>query len=555
MLTSLTIQDIVLIERLHLDCGRGLTVMTGETGAGKSILLDSLGLALGNRADSALVRHGQDQGSVTAIFHLPKTHGVYEILKEQGLSADEDLFLRRVVTNDGRSRAFINDQPVSATLLRQVGEQLVEIHGQHDDRGLLDARGHRDLLDAYAGHDGLLAAVRDAYAALRDVQGALKKALSTQEEAKRDEDYLRHAMEELDKLNPQEGEEAELSERRALMQQGEAVAEGLNEVIQMLGVDGGPDAVLRGAIRRLEKLSARAGDLLEESLAALDRAAIEAGEALAKLEETQSQIDFDQSELERIEARLFDIRGLARKHSVLADDLPKLRADMAERLDAIDHGAERIEALEADVAAKRAAFERAVVALSKSREKYAATMGDAVNAELAPLKLEKARFKVVLEALQTEQWNGEGGERVAFEISTNPGAPFGPLIKIASGGELSRFILALKVVLADKSGARTMIFDEVDRGVGGATASAIGDRLARLAEAAQVLVVTHSPQVAARGQNHWRIEKHERTGATITHVAHLADGERREEIARMLSGAIITNEARAAADSLLIGTA
>jgi len=554
MLVGLNIQDIVLIKRLNLDFGAGLAVMTGETGAGKSILLDSLGLALGNRADSGLLRHGSSQAMVTASFFVPNNHAVHKLLVEQGLDATDELLLRRTVNADGRSRAFINDQPVSASFLRQVGDVLVEIHGQHDDRGLLDARGHRDLLDVFADHDGLLANCAQSYRQWRESQKALNDALNMQEEAQRDEEYLRHAMEELDKLNPQPGEEAELAERRALMQQGEALSEGMSDTLEALSRDGGPDTQLRGAIRRLEKLNASSG-LLDELLEALDRAAIEAEEAVFKLQKMHDGLDFDQNELEAIEARLFEIRALARKHSCPPDVLVELKSNLEARLEAIDGGADKIAALRKECSELRGVFEAAVGALTKSRETAATALSEAVNQELPPLKLDKARFKAVLEPLDKDHWQAEGGEKVAFEVSTNPGAPFGPIIKIASGGELSRFILALKVALADKSGARTMIFDEVDRGVGGATASAIGDRLARLAETAQLMVVTHSPQVAARGANHWRIQKSEQDDATVTTVVPLAIDDRREEIARMLSGAFVTDEARAAADSLLRGAA
>lgn len=555
MLTSLTIQDVVLIQRLHLEFDAGLSVMTGETGAGKSILLDSLGLALGNRADSGLVRHGAPQAGVTAVFHVGEDHPAQSVLEDQGLPVSAEILLRRTINSDGRSRAFINDQPVSASLLRRIGDLLVEIHGQHDDRGLLDVRGHRELLDLFAGHQELLSDSASKYNQWREAKSALSQALEAQAEAQRDEDYLRHSVEELDKLNPLPDEEEQLAERRAFMQHGEALAEGLSEAVETLSRDGGPDAILRTAIRRLEKLHANTGEVLKDVLETLDRAAIEADEAVEKVVRTHATLDFDQTELDAIEARLFDIRGLARKHGCPPQFLPQLRSDLVLKLEAIDGGAEKIAGLEADLLKADQSFEKAVMKLRKSREQACKALGDAVNAELSPLRLEKAQFRVVLEPLDKEQWQLQGGERISFEISTNPGSAFGPLIKIASGGELSRFILALKVALADRSGARTMVFDEVDRGVGGATASAIGERLARLADNAQVMVVTHSPQVAARGLGHWRIEKADNSGATVTSVIALDIPERREEIARMLSGAQVTDEARAAADSLLRGAA
>ncbi|MGD8327535.1 MAG: AAA family ATPase, partial [Sphingomonadales bacterium] len=404
MLVGLNIQDIVLIERLTLDFGAGLTVMTGETGAGKSILLDSLGLALGNRADSGLVRHGCAQGIVTAEFFAPEGHPVHGILNEQGLSGDTQILLRRSVNADGRSRAFINDQPVSAGLLRQVGDVLVEIHGQHDDRGLLDARGHRDLLDLFADHEDLRTACSQTHTAWKAAQRAFDEALAVQEEAQRDEEFLRHAMDELDKLNPQEGEEAELAERRALMQQGESLAEGLDETLEQLTRDSAPDTLLRGAIRRLEKLNAPTGGVLDDLLATLDRAAIEAEEAVLKLQRVHDSLDFDQGELEAVEARLFDIRALSRKHGCPPDSLSEFRQELGAKLEAIDGGADKIAGLQKQCVAARENFENSVVALSQSRAKAADALAEVVNEELPPLKLEKAKFQAVLEPLEKGQW-------------------------------------------------------------------------------------------------------------------------------------------------------
>ncbi|MFZ5609546.1 MAG: DNA repair protein RecN [Pseudomonadota bacterium] len=553
MLSSLSIQDIVLIDRLDFHCGPGLSVLTGETGAGKSILLDALGLALGSRADSALIRQGANQGSVTARFDLPTDHEVARLLGDQGIAFDGELLLRRVISADGRNRAFINDQPVSATLLRQIGEQLVEIHGQHDDRGLVNPAGHRALLDAFGGHQALLDAAATRYEAWQEALAALDAAQARQKEAEREEDYLRHAGQELARLDPRPGEEAALAQERALMLKGQAVAEGLSEVAATLSADGGIDAVLRGALRRLERLAEKAEGVLEEPLAALDRAAEETAEAVHQLDAAMERLSFDPQRLETVEVRLFDIRAQARKHGCLPDELAALREDLAARLAAIDTGAERMAALAQQAEKARRAFHGAVAALTAAREEAARRLDAAVNRELAPLKLDKAKFRTRLAPLGEESWSASGGERVAFEVATNPGAPFGPLIKIASGGELARFILALKVALAAQGPASAMIFDEVDRGVGGATASAVGERLARLAQGGQVIVVTHSPQVAARAGVHWRIEKTHGRGHSLTRITRLDDKARREELARMLSGARVTEEARAAAASLLTG--
>ena len=551
MLTNLSIRNVVLIEALDLEFGTGLGVLTGETGAGKSILLDSLGLALGARADSGLVRSGEAQASVTATFDIPRAdHRAAELLASNGIELDagEPLIIRRTLKADGGSRAFVNDQACSAALLRDLGGTLVEIHGQHDDRGLLNPRGHRQLLDAYGRCDS--ASVARAYAAWREAADRLAESRAAVEVAARDRDYLTHAVEELSRFGPEPGEEAALAEERATMQKGARLADDLSAVTECLtGSDGGL-AQLRQAARRLDRMVGEY-EPLAEVLAALDRAVIEAGEAEDRLASAADALSFDPARLDAIETRLFDLRGLARKHQVAADDLAALRDDMAAKLAAIEGGEEHIAALEADVAATAAAYHEAAQTLSAQRKDAAARLDAAVAAELAPLKLDAARFRTTVAALDEGQWSAQGMDRVEFEISTNPGAPFAPLVKIASGGELSRFILALKVALAERGGADTLIFDEIDRGVGGAVASAIGDRLARLAQSNQILVVTHSPQVAARGAGHMLIAKASDGTVTRTGVHALSDGERREEIARMLSGAEITAEARAQADRLL----
>jgi DNA repair protein RecN (Recombination protein N) len=550
MLTALAIRDVVLIEALDLEFGHGLGTLTGETGAGKSILLDALGLALGARADSGLVRNGAAQAVVTASFDLPSDHRTATLLAENGLAAEpgEPLVIRRIVKADGGSRAFVNDQPASATLLRDLGAMLVEIHGQHDDRGLLNPRGHRALLDAFGRHDAR--GVADAWRAWRQAEDAVTVARADIENAERDREWLEHAVAELGDFSAEPGEEATLAAERSDMQKGARLADDLQGVSAHLdGSDGGLSA-LRQAARRLDRIAGE-HPLLAEALAALDRAVIEASEAEDSLAAAARALSFDPARLETVETRLFDLRALARKHRVDADGLADLHRELAERLSRIEAGGAGLAAMEATARAARTAYSDAAEALSASRIAAAARLDAAVAGELAPLKLDAARFRTIVDPLPESQWAAGGRDRVEFEISTNPGAPFAPLTKIASGGELSRFILALKVALADEGGATTMIFDEIDRGVGGAVASAIGERLARLATKAQLLVVTHSPQVAARGRHHWLIAKSHDGLVTRTGVRTLDAGERREEIARMLSGAEVTAEARAQAARLL----
>lgn len=553
MLTALSIRNVVLIEALDLEFGPGLGVLTGETGAGKSILLDSLGLALGARADTGLVRQGEERASVTATFAEPDAgHPLRSILTENGIELvpGEPLIIRRTLRADGGSRGFINDQPCSAGLLREIGGCLIEIHGQHDDRGLLNPRGHRALLDAFGRCDS--GAVAAAHEVWRTAEAALAKAREEVENAARDRDYLQHSIAELAAFDPQEGEEEALATERSDMQKGARLADELTTVGELLlGSEGGL-AQLRQAARRLDRMAGE-HDLLAEALASLDRAVIEASEAEEKLAAAGEALSYDPDRLEAIETRLFDLRALARKHRVEPDQLGALYKEMAGKLARMDAGAEGLHQLEAELAAKASAYKAAAEKLSAERREAAARLDHAVAAELAPLKLDAARFRTVVEPLPEGQWGSGGADRVEFEISTNPGAPFAPLIKIASGGELSRFILALKVALAEEGGADTMIFDEIDRGVGGAVASAIGERLARLSQKNQLLVVTHSPQVAARGRTHMLIAKASDGAVTRTGVHALGDGDRREEIARMLSGAAITEEARAQADRLLEG--
>jgi len=547
MLRQLAINNIVLVERLELEFEPGLGVLTGETGAGKSILLDALGLALGARADTALVRAGQESASVTAEIELPPDHPAIGLLDEQGIGLEpgEALIIRRTLKSDGGSRAFVAGASAPAGLLRDIGGLAVEVHGQHDDRGLLNPKGHRSLLDAFGKID--VSQVERAWAEVTRIEAELLEARSTAAAAERDRDWLQHASAEIEALAPEEGEETRLAEERAAMQAGLKAGESLTGLDELLGGSEGALAQLRHAARRIER-GAADHPLLADALAALDRALIEASEAEDRIARAAEAMAFDPARLEQAEARLFDIRGLARKHRIEPDQLAALGAQMRSQLAAIEAGGEQIEALDRQLAVARAGYVSAANALSKRRHEAATQLDSAVASELVPLKLDAARFRT---AISPAEPGRSGTDKVEFEVSTNPGSPFGPLTKIASGGELSRFILALKVALAEAGSAATMIFDEVDRGVGGAVASAIGERLARLAGQSQVLVVTHSPQVAARASHHYRIEKSHGPDGTRTSVRKLNTEERREEIARMLSGASITEEARAQASRLL----
>ncbi len=547
MLRQLAIQNVVLVDRLELEFEPGLGVLTGETGAGKSILLDALGLALGARADMGLVRSGQDGAVVSAELALPADHPIHRLLEEQGIEpeAGEPLIIRRTLKSDGGSRAFIGGTSVPAGLLREVGVLGVEVHGQHDDRGLLNPKGHRDLLDAFGGLDAGTVAI--AWAEIMRIEAELGRARAEAAAAERDREFLEHACAEIESLAPEEGEETRLAEERAAMQAGVKAGDSLTGLDELLGGSEGALAILRQAARRIER-GAPDHPLLAEALASLDRALIEANDADEKIARAADALAFDPARLEQVEARLFEIRGLARKHRVEADALANLSQQMRRQLSAIEAGSESIAELDRQLVRARERYSAAAERLSEQRRESAKQLDSAVAEELHPLKLDAAKFRTDIVAAEP---GPSGTDRVEFEVSTNPGAPFGPLTRIASGGELSRFILALKVALAEAGTAATMIFDEVDRGVGGAVASAIGERLARLAQESQVLVVTHSPQVAARALHHYRIEKSHGTDGTRTSVRKLTDSERREEIARMLSGAAITDEARAQAARLL----
>jgi DNA repair protein RecN (Recombination protein N) len=547
MLRQLSIRNIVLVEQLDLEFENGLGVLTGETGAGKSILLDALGLALGARADVGLVRAGEDSASVSAELELPSSHAVHALLEEQGVetAAGEPLIVRRLLKSDGGSRAFLGGTSVPAGLLRDLGAMAVEIHGQQDDRGLLNPKAHRALLDAFGRLD--LLEVETAWNEVVRAEAELLEARTELAGAERDREWLEHASGEIEALSPQEGEETRLTEERSAMQAGLRAGESLAGLDELLGGPDGALSLMRQAARRIER-GGTDHPLLADALAALDRALIDAAEAEDRIGRAAEALAFDPMRLERVETRLFDIRGLARKHRVEPDALAALGAEMRSRLAGIESSEERIAKLDRQLLAARESYSQAAGRLGTARQLAADRLDLAVAAELAPLKLDSARFRTAIVASEP---GPAGTDRVEFEVSTNPGAPFGPLTRIASGGELSRFILALKVALAEAGTAATMIFDEVDRGVGGAVASAIGERLARLAEVSQVLVVTHSPQVAARASNHYRIEKSHGPEGTSTTVRKLSAEERREEIARMLSGASITEEARAQALRLL----
>jgi len=547
VLRQLAIRNVVLVEQLELEFDTGLGVLTGETGAGKSILLDALGLALGARSDAGLVRSGEDAASVSAEIELPSGHPVHALLTDQGMESaeGEPLILRRSLKADGGSRAFVGASSVPAGLLREIGALAVEVHGQHDERGLLNPRGHRALLDAFGGLD--VTKVASAWSTVIQIEADLMQSQAELAAAERDRDYLSHSLSEIDALSPEAGEETRLADERAAMQAGLKAGESLSGLDDLLGGSDGALAQLRLAARRIER-GAADHPLLADALAALDRAVIEASEAEDKIARAADALTFDPARLEATEARLFDIRGLARKHRVEPDALAELADRMRAQLSEIEAGGERIAELDRALDQARVHYSELASDLSRQRHDAARKLDEAVAAELHPLKLDAARFRT---ALAQAEPGSAGTDKVEFEVSTNPGTPFGPLTKIASGGEMSRFVLALKVALAEAGSAGTMIFDEIDRGVGGAVASAIGERLARLAMQSQVLVVTHSPQVAARATHHFRIEKTHGADGTRTTVRRLDGDERREEIARMLSGAAVTDEARAQAARLL----
>jgi DNA repair protein RecN (Recombination protein N) len=556
MLARLSIRDIVLIERLDIEFARGLAVLTGETGAGKSILLDAFALALGGRGDANLVRHGVEQGQVTAVFDLAKGHPALVILAANGFEDTGEMILRRVQLADGRTRAFINDQSASVQTLKAVGAALVEIHGQHDERALVDAATHRRLLDAFAGLDKDVVALESLWEDRKVAYATLDAHRANMERAARDADYLRHAADELKKLKPKDGEETALAERRTGMMQGEKIAADLREAQDAVSGHHSPISTLAAAVRRLERRAGSSPGFIEPAVKAIDTAINALEEADQHLTAALIAADFDPSELERIEERLFALRAAARKYSTPVDGLAALAAKFIADVATIDAGAGQLQGLENAAADADRKYSAAASKLSLSRIKSAEKLNKAVSAELAPLKLERAKFMTQVEADPANP-GPQGIDRVEFWVQTNPGTRAGPMMKVASGGELSRFLLALKVVLSDKGSAPTLVFDEIDTGVGGAVADAIGARLARLANKVQVMAVTHAPQVAARADQHLLISKDalDKGKRVATRVNTLAADPRREEIARMLAGAEITAEARAAADRLLRGAA
>jgi DNA repair protein RecN (Recombination protein N) len=551
MLTRLSIRDIVLIDRLDIDLGPGLSVLTGETGAGKSILLDAFALALGARGDASLVRRGAEQGQVTAVFDVPAAHPARAILQANAIPAEDELILRRVQLADGRTRAFLNDQPVAAGVLRGIGQRLVEIHGQHDDRALVDSATHRLLLDAYGGLEAQAAEIGRLWAERRDAQSEVVRHRAEVERTEREAEWLRHAAAELGELAPEHGEETQLAERRTLMMQAEKIAEDLREAEAAVAGAASPVPMLSAAVRRLERRRTAVPAMIDPATKALDAALAALDEARHHIEQALAAAAFDPRELERIEERLFALRAAARKYNAPVDELAALAGRYAADLSRLDAGAERLAALEAEAAAAAGRYVAAAEALSARRRTVAAELDRKVNGELKPLRLDQAKFSTAI-AATAEAGGPDGIDRVEFWVRTNPGTEPGPLMKVASGGELARFMLALKVVIADRGSAPTLVFDEIDTGVGGAVADAVGMRLARLAAKVQVLAVTHAPQVAARADHHYLITKDALSGRRVaTRMAELEPERRREEIARMLAGAEITAEARAAAERLM----
>ena len=555
MLVSLSIRDIVLIDRLDLDWQARLCTLTGETGAGKSILLDALALAIGARGDAALVRQGCAQGSVTAVFELDAEHPVQGLLREHDLADGQEfvseLILRRIQNSDGRSRAFCNDQPVGVGLLASIGAYLVEIHGQNESQALTDAATQRGLLDRFGQLAPQLAKVGKHYEAMQETQRALEQRRAAIAKASQDQDYLSHVLAELRELDPQKDEETSLSDERSLLMNAEKIAADVKEAAVFLRGDNGVDGALNSALKRLERAAPQAAGMLDEAVSAIDRTLIEAGEAIEAVSQAAASITHDPIRLEAVDTRLFALRNLARKHNVTCDELPELVDKFAAQLDDIEGGSQELEALEKAAHAAAQAYAKSAQNLSKERHKAAQSLDGLVNTELGPLKLDGGQFSTQITTSDPEDGAAHGLDRVQFVASTNPGMAPGAIAKIASGGELARFMLALKVSLAAQGDPCTLIFDEVDAGVGGAVAEAVGSRLQRLAEKGQVLVVTHSPQVAARGNSHWRVSKADAGEGMSTQVTPLLEDERLEELARMLSGASVSDEARAAAQRLL----
>lgn len=552
MLQSLSIRNVVLIDKLDLDFRSGLSVLTGETGAGKSILLDSLGLVIGNRAETSLIRHGEEKLSVTAVFSLPAAASpVWELFSENELEVEDELVIKRVLNRDGKGKIFINDQAVSARLLKEIGRNLVEVHGQFDNQGLLNPANHRDVLDAFGNYPQLLSAVKEAYAALRHTRKERINAENNIAAAKTEEENLRHWVNELEKAAPEVGEEEQLGQRRLELMNAEKIIENLSHAYGLLTQNADVQTALRQAQTAIYKANDMVDGKYSEIIDDLEQAMIEASEALNKIEAASENVSLDTGELEEIESRLFLLRGLARKHQTTMDELPAVLEDFKQKLSNIEFGEEGLDRLRKAEEQARLAYLKTANELSRGRKAAALKLDAAVMQELPPLKMEKARFVTQVESVDEASWNENGSDNVWFSVATNPNSPQGPINKIASGGELARFMLALKVNLAQTSSVETMIFDEVDAGIGGATAQAVGDRLARLSSGVQVMVVTHSPQVAARGSCHFKVEKSTQNNITTTTVRELGEQDKCEEIARMLAGETISDEARAAAKVLL----
>lgn len=552
MLQSLSIRNVVLIDKLDLDFKSGLSVLTGETGAGKSILLDSLGLVLGNRAETSLIRQGEDKLSVTAQFSLQKqTPALRALLDEYEIEADDELLIKRSLTRDGKGKIFINDQPAGAKLLKEIGKYLVEVHGQFDNQGLLNPANHLDVLDAYGAYKPLAERTAAAFAAYKKARAASQEAEKNIARAKEDEENLRHWVDELEKMNPRPDEEDELGKKRQEMMNAEKIIDSLNYAYGALTERADVQGAIRSAQSAMDKVNTLVDGRYQTIIDMLDQALIDISETVNELEEVSHNVSLNQNELENIEERLYALRGLARKHNVAVSDLPQTLADFRNRLSTIELGEEGIAALRKAEDTAKLDYVKAANELSSARQAAALQLDNKVMSELPPLKMEKARFVTVVEKTDESGWSEKGFNNVYFTVATNPNSPQGPLNKIASGGELARFMLALKVNLAQSSSVATMIFDEVDAGVGGATAQAVGERLARLARDVQVLVVTHSPQVAACGSNHFKVEKSTAGNVTTTTVRELTKIEKSEEIARMLAGEVITDAARAAAKVLI----
>lgn len=552
MLQSLSIRNVVLIDKLDLDFKSGLSVLTGETGAGKSILLDSLGLVLGKRAETSLIRCGEDKLSVTAVFDPePDNAGLQSLLAENELEADGEMIVKRTLDQSGKGKIFFNDQPISAKLLKDIGRYLVEIHGQFDNQGLLNPANHQDVLDAFGGHGMLLSDTGRAYRNYREAAAARARAEADIARAKEEEDNLRHWVRELEQISPRVGEEAELSARRQELMHAEKIMESLNYAYGVLTEGRDVQSALRSAESAIDKANHYVGNKYAEIYDALDRALVEVIDAVERIESASADVNLNSDEQENIDSRLFALKDLARKHGVGIDELAETLQNFKTRLMNIELGEDGINALRKAEQEKRQDYIETANRLHQARVETAARLDKLVMSELPPLKMEKAKFVTAIERKEDGGWSESGFDNVYFTVATNPNSPQGPINKIASGGELARFMLALKVNLAQSSSVCTMIFDEVDAGIGGATAQAVGERLAQLGQNVQVLVVTHSPQVAAKGNNHFKVEKKTVNNVTTTFVRELSMDERREEIARMLSGETITEQARAAADVLI----